>query len=184
MPDEFRRYNHIIDSSGVDNRNFGYGRSGPVGALIHSTDGANSLDWLRGGSARAGKPASCDYLIDRDGTQHSICPPGRYPYHAGKGRLVYNNRLYQGDEVSQLLIGVELENLSDERCTFEQHDSLADLMVRMALTWGWRWPYYLVGHYETARPVGRRSDPQGFDWGGFMGRLYTRSLAVSLAGLV
>ena len=183
MADELRRYNHVIDSSGVDSRNFGFGRSRTVGALIHSTDGINSLDWLRGGSARAGKPASADYLIARDGTQHSICPVGRYPYHAGKGRLIYNNVLYQGDEVSQLLIGIELENMPNTLCTYEQHDSLGELVVRLGLTWGWRWPYYLLGHYETALPVGRRSDPLGFDWGSFMGRLYVRARALSVPGL-
>lgn len=184
MTDELVRYNHVINSSGVDSRCFGFGRFGPVGTLVHSTDGVDSLNWLRGGSARAGKPASADYLISRDGTQHSICPPGRYPYHAGKGQVTYNNRLYTGDEVSQLLIGIELENQRATLCTFAQHDSLADLMVRLALTWGWRWPYYLLGHYETALPVGRRSDPLGFDWGSFMGRVYARSRAANVPGLV
>jgi N-acetyl-anhydromuramyl-L-alanine amidase AmpD len=183
MADGPRNYNHVSNSGGADPRNFGFGRPGPIGTLIHSTDGTNSLSWLTTGSAASGHPASADYLIDRDGTQHSICPAGRYPYHAGKGQLIYNNRLYKGDEVSQLLIGVELENMSTTLCTYEQHDSLAELVVRLGLTWGWRWPYYLVGHYETARPVGRRSDPQGLDWGSFMGRLYLRASQLNIAGL-
>jgi hypothetical protein len=85
--------------------------------------------------------------------------------------------------VSAQLVGVELECLDTEYCTYSQLDSLAQLVVELGIDNGWRWPYYLLGHYEVARPLGRRSDPQGFLWGDFMGRLYVRALQAKVAGL-
>jgi N-acetyl-anhydromuramyl-L-alanine amidase AmpD len=177
-------YHNYDNSSGTDSRNFGTGRSDVVGTLIHTTAGTDSLDWLRIGAAKAGSPASADYLIDRNGDRHSIVSGGKYPYHAGKSSLVYNNHLYEGDKVSQLLLGVELENEDNTYCTPAQLDSLAELIVLEGLARGWRWPYYVLGHYEVARPLGRRSDPQGFLWGNFMGRLYIWALVNKVQGLV
>lgn len=176
-------YNYVDNSGSVDSRNISSGRPSPVGTCVHTTDGTNSLNWLVAGSADSGQPASADYLIDRDGTQHKICPDGYYPYHAGTSRLVYNNILYQDDEISRLLLGVELECKSNDYVTPEQVDSLALLIVWRGLYYTWRWPYYVVGHYEIARPLGRRSDPQGFMWGDFMGRLYARAMEHNVPGL-
>lgn len=96
---------------------------------------------------------------------------------------MYAGHEYSGNEVSQLLIGVELEALDNQLVTYEQTDQLAQLIVHLSLSFAWRWPYYLWGHYEVARPVGRRSDPQGLDWGGLMGRLYLHSKNAGVAGL-
>jgi hypothetical protein len=73
--------------------------------------------------------------------------------------------------------------LDTEYCTYSQHDSLAALVVELGIDNGWRWPYYLLGHYEVARPLARRSDPQGFLWGDFLGRLYARARAANVPGL-
>lgn len=81
-------------------------------------------------------------------------------------------------------MGVELECTQDQAPTFEQYDSLADLIVLYGLIWAWRWPYIIYGHYSVARPIGRRSDPVNFDWGTLMGRLYVRSMAAKVPGLV
>lgn len=158
-------------------------RLGPVGALVHSTSGLDSLSWLMGGSELAGHPASSDFLIRRDGIAYKISPPGRYAYHAGRSELTYINSKYLDDQVSQLLIGVELECLDSERPTFAQYDSLAQLVVSLGLDWGWRWPYTLLGHYAVARPLGRRSDPVNYDWGSLMGRIYVRALHAQIPGL-
>jgi hypothetical protein len=88
-----------------------------------------------------------------------------------------------GALLSQYLLGVELESAPSEHCTWLQLDSLAELVVVEGLAFGWRWPYYLVGHYELARPMGRRSDPHGFDWGDFMGRLVARARIAQVAGI-
>lgn len=158
-------------------------RISPIGTCVHTTSGVNSLDWLTVGSQQAGTPASADYLIERDGTTYKITPDGRYAYHAGQSRLDYAGHTYTGDEVSQLLIGVELEALDNQGVTWQQVDALAALIVHLSVDWRWRWPYIIYGHYEVARPVGRRSDPQGLDWGALMGRLYVRSLQASVGGL-
>lgn len=155
---------------------------GPRGTLIHSTSGTNSLSWLQGGSADAGAPASADALIGREGTQYLITTPGRYAYHAGQS--IYTlDRAYRNDEVSQILLGVELEQTESQPPTFAQLDSLADLIVHYAFLWAWRWPFTILGHYAVARPLGRRSDPLNFDWGWLMGRLFVRSASVHLPGL-
>lgn len=179
----FPNYRILDSSSYTDARNTGPRRFSPVGTLVHTTAGIDSLYWLTVGAAKSGQPASCDWLIARDGTRTRICPAGRYPYHAGQAELSYNDRLYRGPEISQLLMGVELENLDSTLCTWAQLDSLAQLVVDQGLVYGWRWPYYVLGHYEVARPLGRRSDPQGFLWGDFMGRLFARAQASGVQGL-
>jgi N-acetyl-anhydromuramyl-L-alanine amidase AmpD len=154
----------------------------PSGCLIHSTMGVNSLSWLLGGSADAGSPASADALIDRNGTQHILTRANWYAYHAGNSYL-YHAGAYFGNDVSQVLLGIELECTADQTPTFEQYDSLANLIVQYAHVWDWRWPFVILGHYAVARPLGRRSDPTNFDWGSFMGRLYYWSLEGDVGGL-
>lgn len=179
-----RSYPGVSYINRTDNRNLGFGRPSTVGTLIHTTGGTDSLGWLTTGSAASGNPASADYLIARDGKRYSLCPAGRYPYHAGQSRLIYQNALYLGNGVSQLLLGVELENADSTLVTFEQIDSLAELIVSDPLRQGWQWPYYVLGHYEVAAPVGRRSDPLGLDWGSLMGRIYYRAALAGVPGLI
>jgi N-acetyl-anhydromuramyl-L-alanine amidase AmpD len=171
------------DSNSGDTRNFGAGRGKPIGALLHTTSGTSSLAWLLAGSARAGTPASADFLIDRDGHRHALCRKGYYPYHAGQSTAIIQGRRFQGDQISAVLLGIEMEQVGEQEVTYEQFDSCAELIVISGLTYGWRWPYTLMGHYEVARPVGRRSDPQGFQWGDFMGRLLARARSAQVPGL-
>lgn len=154
----------------------------PRGTLVHTTSGVNSLEWLEAGSARAGRPASADALIDRTGKQYILTRPDWYAYHAGESKL-YLDQEWSGDQVSQLLIGVELECRDTDRPTFQQYDSLADLITWYAHLWEWRWPFIIYGHYAVARPLGRRSDPVSFDWGTLFGRLFVRSWQRHLPGM-
>jgi N-acetyl-anhydromuramyl-L-alanine amidase AmpD len=156
----------------------------PIGACVHTTYGTDSTSWLTGGSFHAGRTASADYLIKRSGERLKLCRSGRRPYHVGKSKYTLNNRLYQGDELSALLMGYELECARDERVTWQQLDSLAELIVLDGIARGWRWPYTLVGHYELAVPMGRRSDPHNFDWGDFIGRLVLHAYDRKVPGLV
>jgi len=159
-------------------------RSNPAaGTLVHSTSGTDSRNWLQGGSCRAGRPAGADYLIGKQGTRYQLQPHNRYAYHAGISRFTLD-RVYANNEVSEKLIGVELEYLDTEQPTFEQYDSLAELIVYIAPIWEWRWPFIILGHYAVARPLGRRSDPVSFDWGWLMGRLYVRAAQAGTPGLV
>jgi hypothetical protein len=79
---------------------------------------------------------------------------------------------------------VELECLDAQLPTWQQYDSLAELMIFWAGLYNWRWPLVYYGHYAVARPVGRRSDPVNFDWGTLAGRLYIRAWAAKLPGLL
>lgn len=155
----------------------------PVGVAVHTTSGTDSLYWLLGESAVAGRPASADYLIDRDGHRHALCPPGRRPYHAGDSWARIYGEEFTDNKLSAMLLGVELEQYSTQDCTWQQLDSLADLIVQYGIGHGWRWPYFILGHYDIAIPMGRRSDPQNFNWGAFMGYLYARSLNAGVGGL-
>ncbi len=154
-----------------------------AGCLIHTTSGSNSLEWLQGGSCRASRPAGADYLVERQGTRYKLTPNNRYAYHAGISRWT-NDRTYRNNAVSEQLVGIELECLDTQQPTFEQIDSLAELIVAISPHWGWRWPFIILGHYAVALPLGRRSDPIAMDWGWLAGRLYVRALDAQIPGLV
>lgn len=178
-----RQYEQRNDSGRFDSRNgFPYS-GGRSGTLVHTTSGTSSLDWLLSGSTATGNPASADYLINRDGTRHKITPKGIVPYHAGISVAYINGRRFVDNNVSAILVGVELEQVAEQQVTYEQYDSLAELLTLLSVEFGWRWPYTIFGHYEVARPVGRRSDPCNFAWGDFMGRLYIRSKDAQIPGL-
>lgn len=110
-------------------------------------------------------------------------PKGMAAYHAGKSAAIIQGRQFQGDQISALLIGVEVEQLGLQAWTYEQLDSFAELLTQLSVVYSWRWPYTILGHYEVALPEGRRSDPLGLDWGQLMGRLYARSLQAQVPGL-
>lgn len=137
----------------------------PTGALVHTTAGGNSLAWLQGGSCDAGAPASADYLISRTGERFNLCKPGWYAYHAGQSKVTIRDVVYTDNEVSQVLIGIELESLNSQLITREQYFSLAELLNERQLHYSWPGDYPIYGHYAVARPLGRRSDPTNFDWG-------------------
>lgn len=158
-------------------------RFGPYGALIHSTDGTDSADWLLGGSDRAGSPASANYLINRDGGQIKLCPFERYPFHAGKSRFYYAGKWLRDSDVSQWFVGIELECTNEQSPTTAQYQSCAQRIYSLAVQLNWRWPYTILGHYAVATPLGRRSDPWLFDWGEFYGYLLQIVSMAGLAGL-
>lgn len=177
------RYNSSDVSSDTRRGNYFRRSINPVGALAHTTEGRGALQWLQRGSLAAGRPASADFYIQRDGQRYSLMPKGMAAYHAGDSEVVLQGRLFRDDQVSAMLIGVELERAGSDIITYEQYDSFAELIVQLSDVYSWRWPYTIHGHYSVARPLGRRSDPVNFDWGAFMGRLYLRSLHSDVGGL-
>lgn len=135
-----------------------------VGIVVHTTDGRESLKWLQGASAAAGSPASADALIHRNGTIFWLMPKGYYAWHAGK---VTERPMYPAGQLwSGNTYGIELENYdrAGELPTEAQHRALAGLMLHLA-----HYEKYndltITGHYAIARPIGRRSDPTGLNWG-------------------
>lgn len=176
-------YDRTNDTAGVNPCVLGGRHDRPRGVCVHTTGGTSSREWLEGGSCTSGNPAGADALIARDGHQYIITSAKSYAYHAGNSYLYLQGNL-NGDEVSEALIGIELECLDDQAPTYEQYDSLAELIVQYASIWAWRFPFIIYGHYSVARPIGRRSDPVNFDWGSFFGRLYVHSLSAEVPGLV
>lgn len=179
---QYVTYARIDVSSNTDLRVCGDRTLSPRGAIIHTTGGVDSREWLQGQSANAGSAASADALIERSGRQLLLLPQGKFAYHAGIS-VAWADREYRNSEVNQAFIGIELECLDTERPTWPQYDSLADLILYFARLYGWAWPMFIYGHYAVARPLGRRSDPVNYDWGDLMGRLYVRSVAMQLPGM-
>jgi len=133
------------------------------GIVIHTSEGINSLAWLQGGSALAGRPASSDFLINRKGDIFQITPPGYFAYHAGQSR----HGLYQEQDhtINQGYYGIELEQSlkNGQKVTNYQYVSLGWL-VRVLLSYNRLDVRNVRGHYEVALPQGRKQDPSGFDW--------------------
>jgi hypothetical protein len=169
------------DSAKCDPSLFGRAVLDREGVLVHTTDGVNSQGWLQGGSAKAGKPASCDFLVQRDGTIIRLVPRGTYSYHAGVCK--WEGRVDRAGKVSQLLIGVEVENADSagQTPTEVQHIAVAALILRAAWHHAFS-PLSVYGHYGLAYPMGRRSDPYGFDWGYVMWLLAHNRDALVLTG--
>jgi N-acetyl-anhydromuramyl-L-alanine amidase AmpD len=176
-------YNTNDVSGSTDRRNYFRRGVSPIGALAHTTEGRGALEWLQRGSAKAGRPASADFYIERSGQRYALIPKGQAAYHAGVSVAYLQGRRFANDAVSALLIGVELERAGEDYVTYEQYDSFAELLTLLSVDYSWRWPYTVLGHYSVARPLGRRSDPVNFDWGSFMGRLYAHSLQRHVGGL-
>jgi N-acetyl-anhydromuramyl-L-alanine amidase AmpD len=178
------QYYLVVDYSPTcDDRVTHSRRANPTGALIHSTGGVNSRDWLLSGSAASGTPASANELIGRSGEVSIICPTNRYPYHAGKSRAFIGGKWLAGDQVSETFYGWEIEQQWAELPTYQQIDSLAQRIVEIGIQYAWRWPYIILGHYGVATPIGRKTDPWLFDWGSLMGRLYVTARAHYVPGL-
>jgi N-acetyl-anhydromuramyl-L-alanine amidase AmpD len=135
-----------------------------LGVLLHTTDGRNSLAWLQGASAVAGKPASADYLITRSGHIYKLMPKGHYAWHAGVTNL--SGKVDTADYVSRSFIGIEVENADSagQLPTRSQHEATAGLLLLLATVYDFS-PLHVYGHYALAFPMGRRSDPHAWDWG-------------------
>lgn len=183
MNDRPVRYFSFDHRDNYDARATSPRRARPIGTLVHSTDGVDSYDWLTGGASDSGSPASANCLITRAGDRYLICPDDRFPFHAGRSRFYTGRAWLENDDVSEALIGVELECSRSEAPSFAQLDSLAEYVVECSVRWQWRWPQVLLGHYAVATPLGRRSDPWLLDWGTVMGRLYARCLQSVIPGL-
>jgi N-acetyl-anhydromuramyl-L-alanine amidase AmpD len=153
----------------------------PDGIMLHTTDGRSSQDWLQGGSRRAGKPASSDFLIARSGKIIRIVPRGQMSYHAGVCR---DARGVDTDgRTSRALIGIEVENADSagETPTSQQHGAVAGLVLAAASFYKWS-PVIMYGHYGLAHPMGRRSDPHAWNWGYMMWLMAHSHDSISLFG--
>lgn len=156
--------------------------SSPIGTLMHTTSGINSGAVLQGLPVAQGDLRSAHVLIQRSGARQIIVRSDHCAYHSGRTWFpaINGNRM---DGANEVLLGIELECLDTQAPTVYQYDSAAEYITDEATLWAWRWPFVLYGHYGLAIPVGRRSDPIRFDWGAFMGFLYTHSVSKHLGGI-
>lgn len=183
MADKRTSYYAESDYTGSSNTSCSMARVQPaIGTIVHSTGGTNSRAVLQGLGGNIGDCVSAHALINKDGTRDILYASDRVCFHAG-ATWWPGIRRRNVDTANEVFLGVELEQLSDEAATYQQIDSLAELIVFWALDNGWRFPYLIYGHSALAAPLGRKSDPYRFDCGMFFGRLLFHSRLWAIAGL-
>jgi N-acetylmuramoyl-L-alanine amidase len=96
--------------------------------------------------------------VRRNGTSVRLVPDSRRAWHAGVSE--WNGRV----DVNDFSLGWEIANRNDgkESYTDAQYQTLARLgahYVSQGLPLS-----AFVSHASVARPVGRKTDPRGFDW--------------------
>jgi LysM repeat protein len=124
---------------------------------IHST--ANStlkgvIDWFNNPNAQV----SAHYTIDKDGKIAQHVRDSDRAWHAGKS--VWKGR----ESCNDYCIGIELVNLNDGLDPYPeaQHQANANLCAYLCHRYNIS-PDDIMGHYDIALPVGRKSDPRNYD---------------------
>lgn len=101
---------------------------------------------------------STHYTIDRDGVVVQHVDESRRAFHAGVSRMPDGR-----EKVNDFSIGIELVNLNNGTDPYpaSQVESLQTLLDGIQSRWPIR---HIVSHAEIALPVGRKTDPAGFDF--------------------
>lgn len=142
--------------------NFGT-RPCPVDCIVlHATadsDTQASIDWCCTPKPKNPNPVSYHVIVDRDGTAYHLVDSAKRAWHAGVSE-------FQGrTNVNDFSIGLSFANRNDGRepYTEQQYASAASLIV----AWMGRYPKItldrITTHKVIARPIGRKTDPLGFD---------------------
>lgn len=137
--------------------------------IIHSTatSGIKSpLEWLTSEASKV----SAHYLIDRDGDIFQLVDELHVAWHAGTSSWA------GAENVNNFSIGIELVNANDGIMTYPeaQLESLRSLVVAICKERNIS-SANVVGHYHIA--PGRKTDPLGFPFDDFKGRLYIDGVA-------
>lgn len=124
---------------------------------IHST--ANStlqgvIDWFNNPNAQV----SAHYTIGKDGAIVQHVQDSDRAWHAGHS--VWRGR----QSCNDFCIGIELVNLNDGQDPYPeaQHQALVALAAYLAHKYNIS-PDDIMGHVDIALPVGRKSDPKGYN---------------------
>lgn len=130
--------------------------------VIHATAGKmpGTLSWLINPNAKV----SAHYLITKSGEVYELVEPKDKAWHAGKSK-------WQGESnCNDYSIGIELENSNkgDDPYPQEQVDVCYDLCL--ALINRYNIPLSRVVTHWMISP-GRKTDPKGFPFDGFIDRL-------------
>jgi N-acetyl-anhydromuramyl-L-alanine amidase AmpD len=130
--------------------------------VLHATadegDDAGAEGWL----CKHDSHASAHLLIRRDGTSVRLVPDKLRAWHAGVS-------VFRGvGDVNDFSLGWELCNRNDGREAFTdaQYHSVARIAAHY-IAQGLAFPDF-VGHDQVALPLGRKTDPRGFDWTRFV----------------
>jgi N-acetyl-anhydromuramyl-L-alanine amidase AmpD len=133
--------------------------------VLHATVGSarSALAWLTNPAARV----SAHYLIDRSGHTYQLVPDEYTAWHAGRASW------HGQTKINELSLGIELENANDGRDPYppEQIDALLELTQEKVAQYQIA-PDMVTRHLDVAVPHGRKSDPAGFPWPEFIGRLF------------
>lgn len=127
--------------------------------VIHSTV-INTLE----GTERAfwddkERRVSAHYVVDRDGTTVQMVDERRTAWHAGVSELEGRTG------VNDFSVGIELVNLNDGKDPYPEAQYQAVKRILEDLRTRWNIPdEHIVSHAAIARPIGRKSDPVGFDF--------------------
>src|SRR6185436_5359460 len=136
--------------------------------VIHATAGSarSALAWLTTPLSRV----SAHFLIEKRGHIYQLVPDDRAAWHAGRAR-------WRGETaINDISLGIELENANDGRDPYppEQLEALLELAAEKVAQYRIA-PDMVARHLDIAVPKGRKTDPAGFPWAEFMGRLFPRA---------
>ena len=146
----------FIPSPNWDVRSLG-GRIDTV--VIHSTVINTLKDTVRVFLDDRNRAVSAHYVVDRDGRIVQMVDERFVARHAGVSELEGRTG------VNDFSVGVELINLNDghDPYTDAQYRALAKIIGHLREHWSIP-DARIVSHEQIARPVGRKSDPKGFDF--------------------
>jgi len=101
---------------------------------------------------------SAHYTIDRDGSLVRHVAEEKRAWHAGASKMKDGR-----ERVNDFSIGIEMVNLNDGLDPYPdmQIFALRELIKMIKTRHNIK---YILPHYEVAFPIGRKSDPIGFDF--------------------
>ncbi|MBI3943410.1 MAG: N-acetylmuramoyl-L-alanine amidase [Chloroflexi bacterium] len=125
--------------------------------VMHSTANQSlpvAIDWFR----RPESQVSSHYLVDKDGTLVQMVTDDKRAWHVGRSE-------FQGDrDLNNVSIGIEMVNNNDGIDSYPQ--AQIDMVYKLVQYLCFRYQIpadRIVTHAEVAIPLGRKSDPLGFD---------------------
>lgn len=137
--------------------------------VIHATQSSklsSPLEWLTIPESKV----SAHYLIDLDGTIYQLVDENNVAWHAGESE-------WRGQKsVNAFSIGIELVNANDGIMEYPepQIEACRHLTVAICRERGIK-SEDVVGHFQVS--PGRKTDPLGFPFDDFRGRLYLDGVA-------
>jgi N-acetylmuramoyl-L-alanine amidase len=158
----------IIDQA-IRSPNYGLRAGHSISMIVlHATVGSarSALAWLTSPAARV----SAHYLIDKSGHIYQLVADEYCAWHAGRASW------HGQTAINEMSLGIELENANDGRDVYppEQVGALQQLVLAKVAQYRII-PGMIVRHMDVAVPQGRKTDPAGFPWVEFIGRIFPQA---------